>query len=247
MPPATTICPSIDQFPGIDQYDADAPVAETSEELAGENWINAAARATVLSGASVLVLSPPAAALALALTVEPVADGPTTYVWTYTGTFQEQEWLLELTARITTSGYEYELTATSDVAELPLEDALWFNGTASFDLTEGVWNVYDPLDVAARQTYAVEWLLTGTSVALDLEVVDTENPYLGTTLTWSANEVDCLMAYSLVEETLYVGDGVLAWETDTGAGYIQASDYKEGVKGCWDENRQDLACEDVAF
>jgi len=168
---------------------------------------------------------------------EEIAEG--TYQWNYSTQNNEGEFSVRLTADLDADDdVEWRFDITTDVTDPPLNGFVLFSGEADFDGTDGEWMYYDPNETGPVSS--IEWDVDEDgSVDLDFSVLSDRNGNEGSEIDYDFD--------GTVKTLVYV-DGtseektIIEFNTETKAGFIISPNYNEGVKSCWDDNFDDIPC-----
>ncbi len=126
-------------------------------------------------------------------------------------------------------------------SQLGLEDHLFFSGTTNSDETEGVWTYYSLQDTANKEEVSrIEWTVNGEDdVQLRLDVSSDRNGNKGDYIDYT---FDGTLKTATYHDSSEDEETTIQINVDNEAGYIIAPEYNNGNKACWDENFQDITC-----
>jgi hypothetical protein len=216
------------------------PLGKTGD-IETKNHFGAAVLAVLAANLFVLAAaSVPVIATAATVNVDPTLEPDGKFHWNYNyPSASNPQWSLELTAQVNVNAITWDMFVTSQIPNPDLDNFRWYSGETNIAEETGFLQFYEQnLAGESRQTARADW---------DYE--DETNK----TLTFLNNDQsggkfnDQLM-YSVVGDTVKVqyvdaseaSTATVAWSRATGAGYIEADNYNNGVRGNWDENRDDI-------
>lgn len=225
-----------------------ATAAETGANVTQWHWWNAVLRVALMNVAVAEALTPPAAALEAAFSVEPVRIRKGVYEWTYSWSERGgREVSIRLRGEILAGHTAWQLRVSDNQSSPVLDDALWFAGETRNLGREGFWSFYDafgqdphagPGDLV--EVAHLDWVAYATESELRLTATDPASEDVGDSLVYSAADATITVVYSDASE----GEtGTISWNERTGVGFIEYPDYNDGERGCWDEEQVDVDCE----
>lgn len=236
LPPAASMTTDLSLF-----VPPSGPSKAFNPNLAGANFLNAAARVTFINAGVIVGLSAPVAVFAAAASQTPTQGADGKYHWQYTSTVKAITYTADLAGsvdgRTQESVWEMRITATA----LGLNNFLWYDGRAKLNNSSGYWDFYDPAQPATSvKAVHLTWTYaSNTDATLSFEIVKDGVPEKG-------DKLEYVVAGNLTTITFTdaspVQQVVISWDRITRAGYLIAPDYNNGAKSCWDTNLDDVAC-----
>jgi hypothetical protein len=203
-------------------------------QVAGVNWITAAASVGVANLAVVVHTAIPLATWRAARAQVPVfEDGQ--WHWRFTTNVNAQSFSGDLTGYLE----ENELIAEMRISStgLGLDDFLWYVGTAPVGGTTGTWAFYDP-DAPSTVVGMIDWSHPGTLV-WNVSFIAMAGADAGDELTYDINGAARSVSFT---DASAATTAVVEWNATTHAGSITAPGFNGGVKACWDTTLADVTC-----
>lgn len=247
LPPMSTMNVDLSFF--VEDSDGD-PTTRHARGPSHDNFYAAWTTATLVNLTMVGVFAPPALAFDTAISTTPTKQDDESWLWSYGWedsqgrmvAIELQAWPDALAGTI-----DWELRISDNQAEPPYEDFVWFTGQSSTTANTGHWIFYDRADAGetarggeARAVVRVDWDLEDEShKSLAIEVIDEMHEDFGDSLTYA---LDATIASMTFYDASTEVSSDITWDELTGAGSIQAPDYNEGVRACWDEVQVDVEC-----
>lgn len=126
-------------------------------------------------------------------------------------------------------------------SQLGLNDHLFFSGTTNSDGTEGVWTYYSLQDTESQEEVSrIEWTVNSEEdVQLRLEVISDRSGNHGDFIDYT---FDGTLKTAIYYDSSEDQETTIQINVDNKAGYIIAPGYNNGNKACWNENFQDITC-----
>ncbi len=205
------------------------------------NFANAALRVwpvSLIIGANLIV---PAAVTAAALEDSPeFVDGA--WEWTRSAIVDEATINFALTARPdgTTIYWSMKISGEDPVGGAIYNEFELFTGETTAGEQAGSWNLY--YDIAGKSTHVLsaDFDLGEEDVkSITYRVPVTSDLNGGDSVTYETNGDDRHFLWQQIGEAL---SHDIEWNAVTKAGSITATNYKAGVKSCWDTLFDDVAC-----
>lgn len=221
--------------------DADAGPDRLATEHVGRHFVAAALRvwpvAFYLNAKYLLI---PAVATAAAVEAEPVLDGGR-WVWATQTDALPSPLTFELESVPSGDVVDWAFVITSYDAYTGLDDDfVLYTAQTAVGGGEGSWSLFYPDESEER----VNVLNAAFTVAgpTDREIrfsvpADAQADYAGDAVTWSRDG-------EVIAFTWEQGDQEhrITWNRQTGAGSIEADDYRDGARYCWDAALSDISC-----
>ena len=248
LPPVASMTIDLSRFDSeIDPEQRLAQMSAGADELGSStqwNWWNAALRVAFMNLAVAQALTPPAAALHAAFSVEPVQIEPGIYEWIYEWTDRGGHQVrIALRAEAFGTHTVWELRVSDNQSSPVLEDALWFAGETRNLGREGYWSFFDPSRGDGVEVAHMDWHAERDDSELRLQATDPQSEDEGDSLVYTTKGSNVTVVYTDQSEQQI---GTIAWDEETGAGYIEYPDYNDGERSCWDEEQFDVDCEVAA-
>ena len=200
---------------------------------------NAALRVLAAQFVTVVHLAAPTAVFAVAANNVPsFEDGR--WHWRYTTSYQGQPWSADLSGVVSGSDVNWDMRITAPNHNPPLNEFLWYGGTSRVDGTSGTWRFYDPQSSSSSEVVRIDWehqSLTDHSATITVTGSGLDNT--GDRLTAEVDGASRYLTWFDASENATVD---IFWDASTGSGYIMATGYNGGLKSCWDNNQNDVAC-----
>lgn len=238
LPPLASMQADVSIFNAANQA---AAIDASASSSVGIHFVTAAATVTLARAATVIAMTLPVAVFAAAASNTPVYDsGDDAFHWRYMVAAGG------ITFEADLSGYAMGVQSiwamrVSRTGSSPLDDFLWYDGRANLDGTGGEWHVYDAsapssgteiLEIDWTHPNETSWSLTFTNVNPSAEQVGDQLVY----------EVDGELKTVRYLDASALAQIEIQWSTATGAGYIEAPNYNNGARACWDTNFDNAAC-----
>lgn len=234
IPPTETMTVDLSLFNSANPSAANDAIASTKI-----NFLAAVFVVTVVNAFVVVSLSAPVAATAAALNEQPTLEGDGKWHWRYSHTQGVNSFDLELTAEVRTDEIRWEMFVTS--ASLSLDNFLWYDGVTDRSTESGFWQFYDD----KQPTSKVELL------KIDFDYISNDDKTLtflnnkpgdpGNGSTIAYDVAGDIVTMNLVNtETSETAE--ISWNRNDGSGYIEATNYNNEAKSCWNETRDDVIC-----
>lgn len=186
-------------------------------------------------------MATPVFIFAQALSVDPVLQEDGKFHWVYTANYELLKYTADLAGWIDVPNKQaaWEMYVTQ--AGLNLNHFMWYDGRCNLDATAGYWIFYDHTQPnSAVTTIRIDWINNSeTDRVLTFTNVTAGSPYEGDQLKYTINGNDRSVEFKDASEGT---TAIIFWDTATKAGYIQAPNYNNGQKGCWDQNQNDVTC-----
>ena len=237
LPPDSSMTINLSEF-GADKLEApglNAPLAQVNYTVAKTTVI-------VVNAAVITALVTPVAIFTAAKNETPVEQDDGSWLWTYKKAIGLRTFTANLTGKKEGDKNVWSMKVSSDAVLLPLDNFEWYTGVCAKDNTSGSWQFFDPQTPdQANPTVAIDW-----QVGLDLKGVKSEltftnkkadSAYHGDVLKYNVEGNMASISHIDASENT---ESIIQWDLETTAGSITGPD---GNKACWDEDKQDVACE----
>lgn len=206
--------------------------------LAKANFAAAYFRVIAIRLWTAAVLAPPVAAFAVAMHQTPQRQPDGSWLWVYTHVRGEEEWQIRLRgANLPDDLVAWEMRVTVPGGATPLDDEVWFSGTARDDGLAGAWTFFDPTLEGDPAVAGLEWGVDGATRGLSLASLYGENE--GDVLTFTAAGAE--HEIELWDESAATAWWI-RWNEEDGSGSLMVPDYNGGLPACWDLNQDDVEC-----
>ena len=237
LPPIETMLLSFDDFPSVD-VKADAKIQSYSIDN-----VSYALNQLVFWNSMVFnTMLMPRLSYEYMLQQEPEYVGNNTWEWTYSFTFEEQEFVATLTGK-RINDEKFSMVMNLSLASVPLAKMKYFEGECSYDHSYAVWEIYEYNDGGSTKVIDIEWSEDPDigNASLKYTYVKQGQEETNHAITWTYNpDATYDMGYFIdLQDT----DTYIEWNNSTKAGRIKA----EGTVGafdwlCWDYLLHDIAC-----
>ena len=206
------------------------------------NFAAAGTTALVINTLVVAHLSVPVAVFTAAKSAIPVKQDDDSWLWSYSRTIGVETFTANLTGKREGDQTTWSMKVSNTTSLRPLDNFEWYTGVTSRENGSGSWQFFnrDTPD-QANPTYAIEWKVEGEGKReRTFTNQEAGSPYFGNVVRYA---VEGDMANISFTEADKGSTTIIEWNRNTGAGSITSPGYKEGEKACWDEDKQDVACE----
>ncbi|MEO0560074.1 MAG: hypothetical protein AAF170_18050 [Bacteroidota bacterium] len=219
----------------------DASSARSASGDAGLNFFTGAARVGIVSLVVKANLILPAAMTGAATSVDPVVtDG--VWVWSSTRPVNGTDATFRLEGTPSGSSIDWNLrvTTANPATGEALDDFVLYTARTSLDGQTGTWRLYYRIDGERTEVLSAEYDVSGDVKELLFTVENENDDNVGSTVLYQTegdiNTFDWLQKPQDIRT-------LVQWDEVTGVGFIEADDYREGVRSCWDASGDDVACE----
>lgn len=214
---------------------------------AGEHFVQAAARVTIVSAAVGVHLLIPHAATAQATQVQPRVEAGT---WIWENTIHPNGTAVTFRLEGTPEGQEVEWRMLISSANLGGEayDAFeLYDATTALDGRSGTWRLYYKIDGARTHVLSAGFQAMSSAGGSVTFTVPPSNPNpaaRGAEVAYSADGGARLFDYREAQEGR---THLVEWDAITHAGALTAWNYNGGNRACWDADLQNVACVPALF
>ncbi|MBC8181893.1 hypothetical protein H8E88_12305 [candidate division KSB1 bacterium] len=211
--------------------------------LSKNNFFAAGGRVIIINAVVLTASIVPTAIFLAALSQPPELQADGKFHWIYSVQQGGHTYSADLAGSIDVPNSEviWEMYITCTSYSPPLDNFLWYEGRAKIGNKEGWWIFHhDQYHDSLVDVLKIDWQVPdSTHQNLKISNVYTTHNDFGDNLEYQIeNESGFLIYYDASESQT----NTIHWDGDTGTGYIQWFDYKDGVKSCWDENQDDSDC-----
>jgi len=205
-----------------------------------QNFAAAALRVLFIKTAVTFAAIVPTAVFAAAISQEPVLQEDGKFHWIYmvqngTNTFSADlaGWIDMQTTEIV-----WEMYVSSNTHSPELDQFLWYEGRSNLGNEEGWWLFYDDKSPdSLLEVLKIDWQIPDVNHReLILSNVNQSWEGFGDSLTYTMEMNENFLIFFDASENQ---TSTIFWDAQTGAGFIEWFDYKEGTKSYWDENQDD--------
>jgi hypothetical protein len=221
-----------------------APGAPTSGLADGAsqtslNFFNAGIRVLAAQVATVIGLAVPVATFAAAANSTPTFEDDNRWHWRFTTAQGGHNYTAHLSGAVQGSTVGWDMRITSPTHAPPLDEFVWYGGQGQTDRTAGTWTFYDPTTPASSTAILrINWTHVSTTEH-GFEATALAGAASGDVFTAGVDGDDRMITYSDASEQAFME---IFWSAADGSGYLIAPHYNGGVKACWDNAQQDVAC-----
>ena len=213
----------------------------SSVSALGVHFVTAAATVTLARAATVLVMTLPVAVFAAAASEEPVYDSnDEAFHWRYSLTDGEATFEADLSGYAQGVQSIWAMRVSASSFDPPLNAFLWYDGRANLDGTGGEWHIYSPDEPQGSEILQIEWTHPDIDTwSLTFTNVNPAAEQMGDELTY---EVDGDIRVVRFTDFSASTAAEIQWNAVSGVGYIEATNYNQGERACWDDNLDNVAC-----
>lgn len=211
--------------------------------LSKHNFTAAVLRVWIINAAVTIAAVVPTAVFGAAMSkdAELQPDGKFHWIYTYTDQNNNDTFVADLAGWVDPQSTEvvWEMYVTSNTHSPTLDHFLWYEGRSKIGNQEGWWLFFDDKSPDSRvEVLKVDWQIPDLSHReLVLSNVKQSSNDYGDTLSYSLDNYDNNLIFLDASE---VKTNTIYWDSQTGAGFIEWFDYKDGAKSYWDENQNDI-------
>lgn len=209
------------------------------------NFGNAAVRVASINAALAAAVAAPATLFAAARLYEPTPQSDGTWLWSYSVTIEYVTFTASLTGEMDGDETRWSMVVSTNVPLRPVVSFLWYQGVCTDNNASGTWEFFDiTTPIEQNPTATVDWTADVDSKAahLLLKNVDTrpEAEYAGDILSYDVGSEIASIVYTDASESEVWS---ITWDTETGEGSLRVPEYNDGEKACWNNLKQDAACQ----
>lgn len=225
-------------------FDADLGNTSSSRSASGNaglNFFTGAARVGIVSLVVKANLILPAAMTGAATSVDPiVSDG--VWVWSSTrpvnGT--DATFRLEGTPDGSFIDWNLRVTTANPATGDALDDFVLYTARTSLDGKTGTWRLYYRINGERTEVLSADYDVSGTAKELRFTVENDNDDNVGSTVLYQTE--DGTNTFDWLQKPQDIRT-LVEWDEATGAGFIEADDYKGGERSCWNASGDDVACQ----
>ena len=208
--------------------------------IGGTNFAAAAFSVTVANAVTALAMAVPVATFAAAASQTPVLE-ENAWHWRYSTVVHGQSFAAPLSGRESGSNSLWEMRISASGANPPLNDFLYYSGTAALSGESGSWTIFDAGQPSAnRQLLRIDWThANATSWRVAFINVTAGTPENGDRLTYDVSGDGHSVTFLDASATTTT---VVEWNAATHAGSILAPGFNSGAKACWNAQLQNVSC-----
>jgi len=209
--------------------------------LSKQNFTAASLRVLIIKTTVTLAAIVPTAIFAAAISQEPVLQEDGKFHWIYTVQDDNNTFSADLAGWIDmqTTEVVWEMYVSSNTHSPELDHFLWYEGRSKIGNKEGWWLFYDDKSSdSLSEVLKIDWQIPDEDhQELILSNVNQSNADYGDSLKYSLDNYDNFLMFFDASENR---TSTIYWSTETGAGYIEWFDYKNGARSYWDEDQNDV-------
>jgi len=236
---APTLIPEAAFAFGADLGDTSSGRSASSD--AGLNFFTGAARVGIVSLVVKANLILPAVMTGAATSVDPiVSDG--VWVWSATRPVNGTDATFRLEGTPSGSSIDWNLrvTTANPATGDALDDFVLYTARTSLDGKTGSWRLYYRINGERTEVLSAEYDVSGTVEELRFTVENDNDDNVGSTVLYQTE--DGTNTFDWLQKPQNIRTFV-EWDEASGAGFIEADDYKGGVRSCWNTSGDDVACQ----
>ena len=211
----------------------------------GLNFVAARLTVGAINLAVLAHMSVPVLTFGAALSQQPMLKDDGKWHWVYSVSNNAgQQFQADLAGWIDASAQvsRWEMRITTAGLGAPLNNFLWYTGSAALNNGSGQWDIYDAAQPSSSvKAVHIDWDRPSADKAtLKFTVVKPQVPENGDVLTYKVDGNGRMVTFfdQSANTTLDI-----SWDAVTNAGYIIAPNYNNGQKSCWDSQLNDTTCQ----
>ncbi len=212
-----------------------------SKSMAGTHFAAAALRVwpvSVIISANLIV---PVAVTAAALQANPERDG-TTWTWTTTTVANGREITSQLAGTLQGSSVRWSMRVSYFDGEQTLDEFELYTAVTDASSQTGSWKLYYPINGQSRNVLNADFAVPSeTEATITYSIPASAENNAGDSVRYEADDNARTFDWTQVGEAL---NHLIIWDADTRVGSIDATNYNQGQKACWDEDLENSACLD---
>lgn len=211
------------------------PSFPTAKSMAGEHFNNGAVRVGVVSAIlSANLVLPSAATHAATRTAPVVVDG----VWIWESTFRIGN--DDATFRLEGEPVGREVDWALSITNRDLDDFVLYTARTDFDGETGDWQLFYEIDGARTEVLRADFEVTGRDARELTFSIPPGRDAAGTTVLYTHDGDARGFDWYEAPETR---DHLVEWDAVTHEGFIQADNYNNGMRSCWDAALENAPCQ----
>jgi hypothetical protein len=240
LPPQSSMAVDVQMFSsnaGLSNTGAD-------ETAIGKNFVAARLTVGAINLAVLAHTSVPVLTFGAAISQQPSLKDDGKWHWVYSVSNNAgQQFQADLAGWIDASAQvsRWEMRISTSGLGAPLNNFLWYTGSAALNNGSGQWDIYDAAQPSSSvKVVHIDWDHPSADKAtLKFTVVKPQVPENGDVLTYKAEGNGRMVTYFDKSES---GTLEIFWDASTNAGYLIAPHYNNGQKSCWDNQLNDTTC-----
>lgn len=216
---------------------------EASSKSAGLNYINAVLRVAILNTAVGTHLIIPAGLTDAVTRNQPsVVDG--TYIWNGSGRIGDWNVNARLEGAPDGDQVNWELfwSGANVVTQENVSDFRIYTATSNLEGTEGTWDLYYQINGAPTMVASAAFDITSATEREITFTIPQTNPDAearGASVRYAVDGTDRTVDY---RERIATQRHLIFWKEGPGTGFLEAWNWNNGQRACWDFQQNDTAC-----
>ncbi len=230
----------------VQMFSSNAGLSNTGadETAIGRNFVAARLTVGAINLAVLAHMSVPVLTFGAAISHQPMLKDDGKWHWVYSVSNNAgQKFQADLAGWIDASAgvSRWEMRISTTGLGAPLNNFLWYTGSAALDNGSGQWDIYDAAQPSSSvKVVHIDWDHPSAGKAtLKFTVVKPQVPENGDVLTYKADGNSRMVTYF---DNSANGTLEISWDAATNAGYLIAPNYNNGQKSCWDNQLNDTSC-----
>jgi hypothetical protein len=230
----------------LQMFNSNAGLAKTGADptAIGKNFVAARLTVGAINLAVLAHMSVPVLTFGAALSQQPALKNDGKWHWVYSVSNNAgQQFKADLAGWIDESARasRWEMRITTAGLGAPLNNFLWYTGSAALNNGSGQWDIYDAAQPSSSvKVVHIDWDHPSADKAtLKFTLVKPLVPENGDVLTYKADGNSRMVTYFDKSENTTLE---IFWDAVTNAGYLIAPNYNNGQKSCWDGQLNDTSC-----
>jgi len=209
--------------------------------ISKSNFLAAAWRILVIRTTVTAAAIVPTMVFAAAISQQPVLLEDGKFHWIYTVQDSNDNFSADLAGWVDQQNSEivWEMYISSDTHSPKLDHFLWYQGRSKISNESGWWLFHDDKTADTLvDVLKIDWQVPDDDhSSLVLTNVNQAVSDYGDSLSYRK---DVFENYLMLYDASKSQNNTIFWNSNTGAGYIEWYDYKNGARSYWDENHNDI-------
>ena len=228
--------------PNAFTFDNSFPEQSGANKAAGANFVNAALRVGIVTAAVGINLIVPSAATRAATQGSPiVVDG--TWIWENTVPINGESVTFRLEGDPHGTQIDWRMViSAANLSGETYDEFTLYTATTALNGQSGEWHLFYRFDGVSTEVLNAEYDEDSDTVREITFFVPETNPdeaARGGSVRYAADGSTRLFDWS---EPADGQTHLVEWDATTGAGFIEAWNYNNGIRSCWDGSLNDTAC-----
>lgn len=222
--------------------------ASAPPSAVGDHVVQGAVRVGVVSTVVGAWLAIPAAVTDAATDADPVVENGT-WIWENTVPIRGTTFTFRLEGTPAGTSVDWQMLVSSDrpVDGYTYDDFGLYAATTTLSGRRGDWRLFVPVDGVRTRVLDADFEVTSATVAEITYSVPDTNPNVearGSSVRYAADGAARLFDWHQEPEDF---DHLVGWDAVSHAGFIEATNYNDGVRACWNAQLDDAPCTPAAL